>query len=92
MDRRLRPTKKDMKSEKLEDGKRTEGRNRLTDPELDKLQLYYGLAIRRGSNNLETMKTMYEQLIVIIYLVMVNNTVQAQRETNRGVNIIKHRD
>ena len=67
MSSRLSRIKKDMKSKKLEDGKPNGGRNHLTDAEIDNLQLYYGLATRSDSNNLETMKK-YEQLIIISYL------------------------
>ncbi|GFX20511.1 uncharacterized protein TNCV_3488681 [Trichonephila clavipes] len=42
--------------QKLEDKKSLGGRNRLTDAEIDKLQRYYGLAIRNNSGNLSAMK------------------------------------
>ncbi|GFT64884.1 uncharacterized protein TNCV_2256951 [Trichonephila clavipes] len=38
-----------LKGKKLEDKKSLGGRNRLTDAEIDKLQRYYGLAIRNNS-------------------------------------------
>ncbi|GFV90728.1 uncharacterized protein TNCV_2224441 [Trichonephila clavipes] len=51
---------KDVNIEKLECvghvEKRMGGRNRLTDAEIDKLQRYYGLAIRNNSGNLSAMK------------------------------------
>ncbi|GFW70985.1 histone-lysine N-methyltransferase SETMAR [Trichonephila clavipes] len=45
-----------IKRQKLEDKKSLGGRNRLTDAEIDKLQRYYGLAIRNNSGNLSAMK------------------------------------
>lgn len=41
---------------KLSDGKSLSGRGRLTDAAIDKLQTYYGLAIRRNVGNLEEMR------------------------------------
>ncbi|GFW60917.1 uncharacterized protein TNCV_4871281 [Trichonephila clavipes] len=54
MGTRLRALK--LKGKKLEDKKSLGGRNRLTDAEVDKLQRYYGLAIRNNSGNLSAMK------------------------------------
>lgn len=56
MGTRLRKLIKDMKGKKLSDGKPIGGRGRLTKEEVDKLQLYYGLAIRRNQGDLEAMK------------------------------------
>ncbi|GFW22285.1 uncharacterized protein TNCV_1430391 [Trichonephila clavipes] len=56
MDTRLRALKLKLKGKKLEDKKSLGGRNRLTDAEIDKLQRYYGLAIRNNSGNLAAMK------------------------------------
>ncbi|GFY14896.1 uncharacterized protein TNCV_234461 [Trichonephila clavipes] len=56
MGTRLRALKLKLKSKKLEDKKSLGGRNRLTDAEIDKLQRYYGLAIRNNSGNLSAMK------------------------------------
>lgn len=53
---RLRKLKKEMKGKRLEDGKVIGGAGRLTDSEIDKLQTYYGLAIRRNIHNLADMK------------------------------------
>lgn len=53
---RLRKLKRDMKGRKLSDGKSLGGRGRLSEEEIDKLQLYYGLAIRRHQGNLEAMR------------------------------------
>ncbi|GFV97589.1 uncharacterized protein TNCV_2040971 [Trichonephila clavipes] len=56
MGTRLRALKLKLKGKKLEDKKSLGGRNRLTDAEIDKLQRYYGLAIRNNSGNLSAMK------------------------------------
>lgn len=53
---RLRKLKRDMKGQKLADGKALGGPGRLTDAEIDLLQTYFGLAIRRNSNNLKAMR------------------------------------
>lgn len=56
MGTRLRKLKKDMKGLKLGDGKMQDGKKRLTNVEIDKLQEYYGLAISRAGSDLEAMK------------------------------------
>ncbi|GFX86204.1 uncharacterized protein TNCV_2560861 [Trichonephila clavipes] len=56
MGTRLRALKLKLKGKKLEDKKSLGGCNRLTDAETDKLQRYYGLAIRNNSGNLSAMK------------------------------------
>ncbi|GFX70536.1 uncharacterized protein TNCV_875101 [Trichonephila clavipes] len=56
MGTRLRALKLKLKGKKLEDKESLGGRNRLTDAEIDKLQRYYGLAIRNNSGNLSAMK------------------------------------
>ncbi|GFW74437.1 uncharacterized protein TNCV_2413361 [Trichonephila clavipes] len=53
-----------MRGQKLSDGKPLCGRNRLTEAEIDRLQAYYGLAIRR---NLSSVKDM-QQAIFAIFL------------------------
>ena len=53
---RLRRLKKDYKGKKLADGKCLGGRGRLTDDEIDRLQYYYGQAIRQNKNNLPAMR------------------------------------
>lgn len=55
MGTRLRRLCKEKKGEKLVDGKGLNGRGRLTDSEVDKLQLYYGMAIRRNSADVKAM-------------------------------------
>lgn len=52
MGARLRDLKKHLGKTKLDDGKAIGGKNRLTNREIDKLQEYYGLAIKRGESNL----------------------------------------
>ena len=42
------------KGKTLEDGKKIGGKGRLTNAKIDNLQAYYGMAIRRNVNNLET--------------------------------------
>lgn len=53
---RLKNLKERFGKQKLEDGKGLGGRNRLTDKEICKLQVYYGLAIKRGWSDIEQMK------------------------------------
>lgn len=56
MGARLRTLRNSLKSKKLSDGKGISGRGRLTDAEIDKLQSYYGSAIRKNcSNSLDDM-------------------------------------
>jgi len=54
----LRTYKKNMKvtGQKLPDGGRVDGRGRLTDHVIDKMQNYYGIAIRENSGDLDGMK------------------------------------
>lgn len=56
MGTRLRALKKTYGKTKLEDGKTIGGRNRLSNVEIDRLQEYYGLAIKRGGSDLDQMK------------------------------------
>jgi hypothetical protein len=53
---RLRKLQKDTKGKKLSDGKPITGRGSLTDAEVNLLQQYYGLAIRRNQGNLEEIR------------------------------------
>jgi hypothetical protein len=55
MGARLKRLVKEKLGTKLHDGKTLGSKGRLTQSEIDKLQNYYGLAIRRNVNNLETM-------------------------------------
>lgn len=56
MGTRLRALKEKMKGKKLGDSKSIGGRGRLTKLEIDKLQIYYGKAIRDNTENLKGMK------------------------------------
>ncbi|GFV84479.1 uncharacterized protein TNCV_5007411 [Trichonephila clavipes] len=64
MGTRFRRLKTKMRGQKLSDGKPLCGRNRLAEAEIDRLQAYYGLAIRR---NLSSVKDM-QQAIWAIFL------------------------
>ncbi|GFX03860.1 uncharacterized protein TNCV_4677651 [Trichonephila clavipes] len=64
MGTRLRRFKTKMRGQKLSDGKPLCGRNRLTEAEIDRLQAYYGLAIRRNLSSVEDM----QQAIWAIFL------------------------
>ena len=55
----LRKLCKDMKGKKLSDGKLISGRGRLTGTEIDKLQNYYGMAIRNIGNLKEMKKAVW---------------------------------
>ena len=52
---RLRKLKKDLSGKKLADGGRISGRGRLTDQLIDKLQAYYGMAVRSNKGDLQSM-------------------------------------
>ena len=52
----LRKYKNNMKGQKLSDGKGVKGRGRLTGNMMDKMQNYYGKAIRENKGNLQGMK------------------------------------
>ncbi|GBN54824.1 hypothetical protein AVEN_133113-1 [Araneus ventricosus] len=56
MGSRLRRVKEKMKGQVLSDDKRISGKNRLTDSQIDKIQNYYGLAIRRNLNSVHAMR------------------------------------
>ena len=53
---RLRSLKKRLGKTPLEDGKSIGGTGRLTDSRIDKLQVYYGKAIRQNTHNIDSMK------------------------------------
>ena len=53
----LRKYKNDMKGKKLSDGKEVGGKGRLTDKDTDKMQNYYGKAIRGNKGDLKGMQT-----------------------------------
>lgn len=52
---RLRKLKKDLSGKKLADGGKISGRGRLTDQVIDKLQAYYGMAVRGNKGDLQAM-------------------------------------
>lgn len=53
----LRKYKNDIKGKKLSDGKGVGGKGRLTDKVIDKMQNYYGKAIRENKGDLKGMQT-----------------------------------
>ena len=53
---RLRSLKKRLGQTRLEDGKTIGGAGRLIKTTIDKLQVYYGKAIRNNSHDLQAMK------------------------------------
>ena len=53
----LRKYKNDMKSKRLSDGKGVGGKGRLTDKVTDKMQNYYGKAIKENKEDLKGMQT-----------------------------------
>ncbi|GFT88810.1 uncharacterized protein TNCV_906381 [Trichonephila clavipes] len=53
---RLRALKLKMKGKKLSDKKTLDGHGRLTDAEIEKLQRFYGLAIRNNTDSINSMK------------------------------------
>uniref|UniRef100_A0A1B6JCK1 Mutator-like transposase domain-containing protein n=1 Tax=Homalodisca liturata TaxID=320908 RepID=A0A1B6JCK1_9HEMI len=55
MGSRLRELKKRLGKTKLKDNRAIGGKNRLTNNDIDKLQEYYGLAIKRGGSDLQQM-------------------------------------
>ncbi|GFS66971.1 uncharacterized protein TNCV_3718511 [Trichonephila clavipes] len=69
MGTRLRRLKTKMRGQKLSDGKPLCGRNRLTEAEIDRLQAYYGLAIRR---NLSSVKDMQQAIWAIFFTQAIN--------------------
>ncbi|GFW94517.1 uncharacterized protein TNCV_3904271 [Trichonephila clavipes] len=69
MGTRLRRLKTKMRGQKLSDGKLLCGRNRLTEAEIDRLQAYYGLAIRR---NLSSVKDMQQAIWAIFFTQAIN--------------------
>ena len=53
----LREYKRKMRGQKLSDGKSVGGRKRLTDHQIDRMQNFYGEAIRNNPGDLEKMKS-----------------------------------
>ncbi|GFX40149.1 uncharacterized protein TNCV_4317851 [Trichonephila clavipes] len=69
---RLRRLKTKMIGQKLSEGKPSCRRNRLTDAEIDRLQAYYGLAIRRNLSSVKDMQQAYGQYFYTSYQPMKN--------------------
>ena len=72
----LRKYKADKKGKKLSDGKGVGGRGRLTDKIIDKMQNYYGKAIRGNKGDLLGMK----RSIKAIQCHMIENTKVSMQE------------
>jgi hypothetical protein len=56
MGARLRKLRQELKNTVLSDGKKISGRGRLTDKDIDKIQSYYGNAIRKNFSSVEEMR------------------------------------
>ncbi|GFU66504.1 hypothetical protein TNCV_639381 [Trichonephila clavipes] len=89
MGTRLRRLKTKMRGQKLSDGKPLCGRNRLTEAEIDRLQAYYGLAIRRSlSRERRTYNKPYGQYFYTSYQPMKNLSMDFVRLIQiRGANL-----
>lgn len=74
MGTRLRRLKVKMRGQKLSDGKPLSGKNRLTEAEIDRIQTYYGLAIRRNLSSVQDMR----QAIWAIFLHKVSTDENPQ--------------
>lgn len=79
---RLRRLKNKMKGVKLDDGKVLGGKGRLTDEAIDKLQNYYGLAIRRNVNDVNKM---HKQVWAIYFHKLSTNTNPQHALCPKGV-------
>ncbi|XP_068700909.1 uncharacterized protein [Montipora foliosa] len=77
----LRNYKKNMKGAglKMSDGGKVDGRGRLTDNVIDKMQKYYGRAIRENTGNLEKMKNS----VWAIYHHMIKNDLCSLEEQHK---------
>ena len=86
----LRNYKKNLKGLKMSDGGRVEGRGRLSDNVIDKMQKYYGRAIRENSGDLDKMKIVSGQFTTIrlkmSHLPFMSNTSCALKVKTRGAN------
>lgn len=56
MGSQLRRLRKEYKGKKLEDGRLISGHGRLTEKEIDNIQTYYGMAIRRNTDSVKNMQ------------------------------------
>ena len=75
----LRKYKKDMKGRKLSDGKTVGGKGRLTDKVIDRMQNYYGKAIRENKGNLQGM----QNSIKAIQCHMIRNNKQTLKKQHQ---------
>ena len=83
---RLRSLKKRLGKNHLEDGKPIGGKGRLTDKVIDKLQVYYGKAIRQNTHSVDAMQN---AIMAIWHIASLLRTIQTMisvlREKIRGV-------
>ena len=77
MGNRLRNFRKRLKSQLLSDGKKISGKGRLTDKVINKMQNYYGLAIRQNVNQLYAMK---KSIFAILLHLTENSNVDDQHK------------
>ena len=56
---RLRKLRNEKKHKILSDGKKSSGKGRLTDKVINKIQNYYGMAIRQNPGQLHEMKKVF---------------------------------
>ena len=73
----LRKYKKDRRGQKLADGKGVGGKGRLTDKVIDRMQNYYGKAIRNNSGDLEGMK---ESIKAVECHMIVDETLPLEKQ------------
>ena len=77
MGNRLRNLRKSLKGQLLNDGKKISGKGRLTDKVINKMQNYYGLAIRQNINQLYAMK---KSVFAILLHLTENSSVDDQHK------------
>ena len=78
----LRKYKKDNKGKKLSDGKTVGGKGRLTDKVIDKMQNYYGKAIRGNKGDLNGMK---ESIKAIQYHMIKKWKASTEKKNNTNI-------
>ena len=82
----LRKYKRKARGEELDDGKTVGGTNRPTDKVIDKIQNYYGQAIR---NNVDDLEMMRNDIWAISKYMIENNDIPLSGQHNKcpkGVN------
>ena len=82
---RLRSLKKRLGTTRLPDGKGIGGKGRLTDKLIDKLQFYYGKAIRQNTHDIDCMQN---AVMAIWYYTKSTDENPDFRETWRGDHLI----